>query len=62
MRSVALSPAYREAALETMGSTELDVLVVGGGVVGGGGGRPAPPPPRAGSWAAELPSTPSPAG
>jgi glycerol-3-phosphate dehydrogenase len=36
MRSVALSPAAREAALETMGSTELDVLVVGGGVVGAG--------------------------
>ncbi|MFC4951113.1 glycerol-3-phosphate dehydrogenase/oxidase [Pseudonocardia sp. GCM10023141] len=36
MRSVALSPAAREAALEAMESTELDVLVVGGGVVGGG--------------------------
>jgi glycerol-3-phosphate dehydrogenase len=36
MRSVALSPAAREAALETMGSTQLDVLVVGGGVVGAG--------------------------
>ena len=36
MRSVALSPAAREAALEAMGSTELDVLVVGGGVVGAG--------------------------
>jgi glycerol-3-phosphate dehydrogenase len=36
MRSVALSPAAREAALEAMPSTELDVLVVGGGVVGAG--------------------------
>src|SRR3712207_6222550 len=36
MRSVALSPQAREAALEAMGSTELDVLVVGGGVVGSG--------------------------
>ena len=36
MRSVALSPSAREAALEAMGSTELDVLVVGGGVVGAG--------------------------
>ncbi len=36
MKSVALSPTAREAALETMGSTELDVLVVGGGVVGAG--------------------------
>src|SRR5690349_24727942 len=36
MRSVALSPQAREAALEAMGSTELDVLVVGGGVVGAG--------------------------
>jgi glycerol-3-phosphate dehydrogenase len=32
----ALSPASRQAALETMASTELDVLVVGGGVVGTG--------------------------
>lgn len=36
MRSVALSPAYREQALEALASTELDVLVVGGGVVGAG--------------------------
>ncbi|MBW0114220.1 glycerol-3-phosphate dehydrogenase/oxidase [Pseudonocardia abyssalis] len=36
MRSVALSPAARESALEAMASTELDVLVVGGGVVGAG--------------------------
>jgi glycerol-3-phosphate dehydrogenase len=36
MRSVALSPQAREAALEAMASTELDVLVVGGGVVGSG--------------------------
>ncbi|WP_433279586.1 glycerol-3-phosphate dehydrogenase/oxidase [Pseudonocardia xinjiangensis] len=36
MRSVALSPQAREAALEAMSSTELDVLVVGGGVVGSG--------------------------
>jgi glycerol-3-phosphate dehydrogenase len=36
MRSVALSPEAREAALEAMSSTELDVLVVGGGVVGSG--------------------------
>ncbi|MGI5132548.1 glycerol-3-phosphate dehydrogenase/oxidase [Pseudonocardia sp. CA-107938] len=36
MRSVALSPAYREEALSAMRSTELDVLVVGGGVVGSG--------------------------
>jgi glycerol-3-phosphate dehydrogenase len=41
MRSVALSPAAREAALEAMAATrapaaELDVLVVGGGVVGAG--------------------------
>ncbi len=36
MRSVALSPATRTAALTTMADTELDVLVVGGGVVGGG--------------------------
>ncbi len=41
MRSVALSPEAREAALERMAGTdsfgtELDVLVVGGGVVGAG--------------------------
>jgi glycerol-3-phosphate dehydrogenase len=33
---VALSPRQREAALDAMASTELDVLVVGGGVVGCG--------------------------
>ncbi|MGH3586315.1 MAG: FAD-dependent oxidoreductase, partial [Pseudonocardia sp.] len=36
MRSVALSPQAREAALDAMSATELDVLVVGGGVVGAG--------------------------
>ncbi|NMI01830.1 glycerol-3-phosphate dehydrogenase/oxidase [Pseudonocardia acidicola] len=36
MRSVALSPEARTSALEAMGSTELDVLVIGGGVVGAG--------------------------
>ena len=36
MRSVPLSPKTRDAALETMRSGTLDVLVVGGGVVGGG--------------------------
>ena len=36
MRSVALSPAAREQALQAMGDTELDVLVIGGGVVGAG--------------------------
>src|ERR687894_2699738 len=36
MRSVALSPSAREAALEGMAADELDVLVVGGGVVGAG--------------------------
>ena len=36
MRSVALSPAAREQALQAMGDTELDVLVIGGGVVGTG--------------------------
>ncbi len=36
MRSVALSPEAREASLEAMAATELDVLVVGGGVVGAG--------------------------
>jgi hypothetical protein len=36
MRSVALSPQAREAALDAMAATELDVLVVGGGVVGSG--------------------------
>jgi glycerol-3-phosphate dehydrogenase len=41
MRSVALSPQSRDAALEAMAATsgpgaELDILVVGGGVVGAG--------------------------
>src|SRR5688500_8646758 len=36
MRSVALAPEARQAALDAMSSTELDVLVVGGGVVGSG--------------------------
>jgi glycerol-3-phosphate dehydrogenase len=36
MTPVALSPEQREQALRTLGSTELDVLVVGGGVVGAG--------------------------
>ncbi len=36
MKSVALSPQQREAALEAMAGRELDVLVVGGGVVGAG--------------------------
>ena len=36
MRSVALSPAAREQALQAMAATELDVLVIGGGVVGAG--------------------------
>src|SRR4030088_1654410 len=36
MRSVALSPQAREAALAAMGATELGILVVGGGVVGSG--------------------------
>jgi glycerol-3-phosphate dehydrogenase len=36
MRPVALSPENRQAALDAMASTPLDVLVVGGGVVGGG--------------------------
>ena len=41
MRSVALSPATRERALDALAATtepggELDVLVVGGGVVGAG--------------------------
>ena len=36
MRSVALSPAAREEALQAMADTELDVLVNGGGVVGAG--------------------------
>src|SRR5687768_5800418 len=36
MRSVALSPANRQAALDAMAAAPLDVLVVGAGVVGGG--------------------------
>jgi glycerol-3-phosphate dehydrogenase len=36
MKSVALSPQQREAALDAMEAKELDVLVVGGGVVGSG--------------------------
>ncbi|MDX6277805.1 MAG: glycerol-3-phosphate dehydrogenase [Nocardioidaceae bacterium] len=36
MRSVALSPQNRQAALEAMAATPLDILVIGGGVVGGG--------------------------
>ena len=36
MRSVALSPAAREEALQAMADTELDILVIGGGVVGTG--------------------------
>ncbi|MGZ8738067.1 MAG: glycerol-3-phosphate dehydrogenase/oxidase, partial [Nocardioides sp.] len=36
MTAAALSPQAREAALEAMASTELDVLVVGGGVTGVG--------------------------
>lgn len=36
MRPVALSPDNRQAALDAMASTPLDILVIGGGVVGGG--------------------------
>src|SRR6478672_9092721 len=36
MRSVALSPAAREEALQAMADAELDILVIGGGVVGTG--------------------------
>jgi glycerol-3-phosphate dehydrogenase len=36
MRAVPLSPQQREAALDAMGTTELDILVVGAGVVGAG--------------------------
>lgn len=36
MRPVALSPSNRQAALDAMASTPLDILVIGGGVVGGG--------------------------
>ncbi len=34
--ATALDPEYRRAALETMSSEELDVLVIGGGVTGAG--------------------------
>ncbi len=36
MRSVALSPQNRQAALDAMRAEPLDILVVGGGVVGAG--------------------------
>ncbi|AWB91801.1 glycerol-3-phosphate dehydrogenase/oxidase [Aeromicrobium chenweiae] len=36
MKPVALSPQSREAALDAMEASTLDVLVIGGGVVGGG--------------------------
>ncbi|VXC20530.1 glycerol-3-phosphate dehydrogenase/oxidase [Aeromicrobium sp. 9AM] len=36
MRSVALSPENRQAALDAMAAEPLDILVIGGGVVGGG--------------------------
>lgn len=36
MRSVALSPEFRESSLRQMAGEELDVLVIGGGVVGAG--------------------------
>ena len=36
MRSVALSPQTRQAALDQMAAETLDVLVIGAGVVGGG--------------------------
>ncbi len=36
MRSVALSPANRQAALDAMAAEPLDILVIGAGVVGGG--------------------------
>jgi glycerol-3-phosphate dehydrogenase len=36
MRPIALSPENRQAALDAMESTPLDILVIGGGVVGGG--------------------------
>lgn len=36
MRSVALSPEFRESSLRQMAAEELDVLVIGGGVVGAG--------------------------
>ena len=34
--SAAMSPEFRRKALQTMGSAELDILVIGGGVVGAG--------------------------
>ncbi|MBA3781494.1 MAG: glycerol-3-phosphate dehydrogenase/oxidase [Nocardioides sp.] len=36
MRSIALSPEFREQSLQQMATEELDVLVIGGGVVGAG--------------------------
>ncbi len=36
MRSVALSPQFRQQSLRALAEEELDVLVVGGGVVGAG--------------------------
>ena len=36
MRSVALSPEFREKSLQAMAAEELDILVIGGGVVGAG--------------------------
>ena len=52
MKSVALSPQQREAALDAMETRELDVLVVGAGVVGRGRrpGRRHPGPRGRVSW------------
>jgi glycerol-3-phosphate dehydrogenase len=36
MRSIALSPQFRERSLQALADEELDILVVGGGVVGAG--------------------------
>ncbi|WP_248582326.1 glycerol-3-phosphate dehydrogenase/oxidase [Nocardioides sp. InS609-2] len=36
MRSIALSPEFREQSLQQMATEELDILVIGGGVVGAG--------------------------
>ena len=36
MRSVALSPEFRQRSLQQMAAEELDILVIGGGVVGAG--------------------------
>ncbi|CAN5341825.1 glycerol-3-phosphate dehydrogenase/oxidase [soil metagenome] len=36
LRSVALSPEFREESLQAMAEEELDILVIGGGVVGAG--------------------------